>query len=64
LPIFLITKLKKKAPPTYGAIDSAFLVTIFFKLEKGGFGFSSHPNFKRKKLKKKSADSIPSNSGK
>jgi hypothetical protein len=39
-------------------------VTIFFKLKKGGFGFSSHANFKKKKEKKKSADSVPSNSGK
>jgi hypothetical protein len=35
---FSIIKLKKKTPPTYGAIESAFLVIIFFKLEKRSFG--------------------------
>jgi hypothetical protein len=57
-------QIEKKTPPTYGAIESAFLVTIFFKLENGGFGFSSHQNSKKKKEKEKSVDSIPSNSGK
>jgi len=40
---------KKKNPPTYGTIESAFLVTIFFKLEKGVLGFLVTQISRRKK---------------
>jgi hypothetical protein len=62
--MFLITKLKKKNTPNLWCHRISISCDNLFRIEKGGFGFSSHANFKKKKEKKKSADSVPSNSGK